>query len=261
MKSKKKSFTKRKMISISIGVILLFLLIGVIRYLTFSLPADTEALGAMVSNEKVKVEEVGNTIVFTPLNNTPTIGYIYYPGGQVEPESFAYAGRKIAESGIMVVIQKMPFNLAIFGKDKALSVINNYPDIEKWYIGGFSLGGVSASMLASSHPEKFDGVVLYASYTTKSYSLKDSGLKVLSLSGSNDGLASVEKIDNAKQYLPESTTTYIQIPGGNHTQMAMYGNGALQKGDNEAKISRIKQQELLINETINFISQEEKVID
>ncbi|WP_099468154.1 alpha/beta hydrolase [Konateibacter massiliensis] len=253
--AKKKRLSKKKIILSSIALVLFILVIGVVKYLTFCLPADEEALAAMVTNEEVIVEEIGNTIVFTPIDQTPTIGYIYYPGGQVEPESFAYAASEIAKSGIKVIIQRMPFNLAMFGKDRAFDVMDTYTDIEEWYIGGFSLGGVSACMAASENMEAFEGVILYASYTTESYSLADSGLKVLSLSGSNDGLATPTKIENGKEFLPEDTV-YIQISGGNHTQMAIYGEGDLQKGDNEAGLSRMKQQEILVEETSDFILQE-----
>lgn len=249
----KMKFTKKKIILSVISLIIVAVIIGAINYLTFSLPADKEAINAITSTSEVSVELDGNTIVFTPTDMIPTIGYIYYPGGQVEPESFAYAASEIAKSGIKVVIQKMPFNLAMFGKDRAFTVINTYKDIDKWYIGGFSLGGVSACMAASKNPDAFEGIVLYASYTTKNYSLVDSGLKVLSLSGGNDGLATPDKIKNGKQYLPNDTK-YIQIPGGNHTQFAIYGGGDLQKGDNKADLSRMDQQEIVIDETVDFIN-------
>lgn len=253
MKTGKKFINKKRIILI-ISVIVFILLIGVIKYLTFSLPADEEALLAMNSSSEVKVDQIGTTIVFTPTKTLPTTGYIYYPGGQVEPESFAYAASEIAKSGIMVVIQKMPFHLAMFGKDRAFQIIDTYQSIEQWYIGGFSLGGVSACMAASKQPEQFNGVILYASYTTKGYALTELGLQVLSLSGSNDGLATKYKIEMAKPYLPKDTI-YLEIEGGNHTQMAIYGGGNLQKGDNEAGISRMEQQKILIEKTTDFILQ------
>ncbi|MBA4688993.1 MAG: alpha/beta hydrolase [Candidatus Galacturonibacter soehngenii] len=251
MKTGKKHINGKRIILL-ISVIVFILLIGVIKYLTFSLPANEEALLAMKSTSEVTVEEIGSTIVFTPTKTLPTKGYIYYPGGQVEPESFAYAASEIAKSGIMVVIQKMPFNLAMFGYNRGFQVIDTYESIEQWYIGGFSLGGVSACMAAFKQPEPFRGVILYASYTTKGYPLTDLNLEVLSLSGSNDGLATKDKIEKAKPYLPKDTT-YLEIEGGNHTQMAIYGGDNLQKGDNKAEISRMEQQKILIEKTTDFI--------
>lgn len=39
-------------------------------------------------------------------------------------------------------------NLAVLNSDKAEKVINNYPEIDKWVIGGHSLGGVMACKYA-----------------------------------------------------------------------------------------------------------------
>jgi dienelactone hydrolase len=253
-KSITKSITKKKLISFIIAIILIIVTINIIKYLSFYLPADEAATAAMASTEEITVEEAGNTIIFTPTNREPSIGYIYYPGGQVEPESFAYAASEIAKSGVKVIIQRMPFNLAIFGKNRAFSIIDSYDNIDKWYIGGFSLGGVVACMAAADHPDIFDGIVLYASYTTKSNSLVDSEIKTLSLSGGNDGLATPTKIEDTKKYLP-ADTKYVQIPGGNHTQMAIYGEGNLQSGDNVASLSRMEQQKIIIDETVEFLNQ------
>lgn len=252
-KKEKIHISKKKVALAAIVIVLFVLIIGVARYLSFCLPADAEALAAMNSTKEVTVEQVDNTIVFTPTNCEPTVGYIYYPGGQVEPESFAYAASEIAKSGVTVIIQRMPFNLAMFGKDRAFDVIDSHPKIDKWYIGGFSLGGVSACMAASKNADEFEGIILYASYTTKNYSLADSNLKVLSLSGTNDGLATPDKIEKNKIYLPQDTK-YVAIPGGNHTQFAIYGEGQLQKGDNEASLSRMEQQDVVIKETVDFIN-------
>ncbi|MFA9377158.1 MAG: alpha/beta hydrolase [Lachnotalea sp.] len=254
-KLRKIQFTKKRVILLGIGIVIAAVIIGIVKYLTFYIPADEPSISAMISSDKVTVEQIGDTIAFTPTQEIPTIGYIYYPGGQVEPESFAYAANKIAQNGIQVIIQRMPFNLAIFGKNKAFTVMDTYTDIEKWYIGGFSLGGVVACMAASDKTDAFEGIVLYASYTTKSSSLTDSGLKVFSLSGEKDGLATSSKIDDAKKYFPVNAQ-YVQIAGGNHTQFAIYGKGELQKGDNKATISRIKQQEIVIDKTVAFLKQE-----
>ena len=245
---------KLKIIIGALIVLLLICTIGIVRYLNFSLPADEPALSAMASTSNVTVEDKEDTIVFIPTDTAPTTGLIYYPGGQVEPESFAYAAREIAAKGYIVVIQKMPFNLAMFGKDKAYDIVQEYENIDSWYLSGFSLGGVSACMALSKDSTPFDGLILYASYTTKDYDLSSSDLKVLSMNGSNDGLATPDKIENGKMYLPKDTIFYT-IEGGNHTQNAIYGEGNLQKGDNPASIDRMEQQNIIIEKTVEFLSQ------
>lgn len=245
---------KFKVVISTLLVLLLIGTIGIIRYLNFSLPADEQAITAMASTSLVQVKDTEDVIVFMPTDQQPTTGLIYYPGGQVEPESFAYAAREIAAQGYLVVIQKMPFNLAMFGKDRAYDIVNNYEFIDHWYLSGFSLGGISACMALSQDATPFDGLILYASYTTKDYDLSHSNLKVLSINGSNDGLATPEKIENGKAYLPADTIFYT-IEGGNHTQNAIYGEGNLQKGDNEASIDRMEQQNIIIEKTVEFLNQ------
>jgi dienelactone hydrolase len=250
----KKNIPSKKMkVALTIGAafILIFIL-GIYRYLSFSIPADEEALVSLFSTKQVEVIETDTTIAFKPLDQIPTTALIYYPGGQVAPESFAYAANQIAQEGYLVIIQKMPFELAFFGVDKAFDIVHSYAEIEQWYLSGFSLGGVAASVALSKDASLFDGLILYASYTTKNYDLSTTSLRVLSLSGSNDALATPEKIQNAKVFLPQETT-FIEIEGGNHTQFAIYGNRQLQKGDGKANITRMEQQKIIIEETLAFL--------
>ena len=96
-----------------------------------------EALAALQSDSQVKVT-TDPWLVFQPTQSTPTTGLIIYPGGRVDPRAYAPQARAIAEKGYLVVIVPMPLNLAVFGSGRASSVIQAYPDIEKWVIGGHS---------------------------------------------------------------------------------------------------------------------------
>jgi len=58
-----------------------------------------------------------------------------------------------------------------------------------------------------------------------------------------DGLTTSEKIQNSRSLLPMNTE-FIEISGGNHAQFGWYGK---QPGDNDAVISRVTQQEYLVN--------------
>lgn len=243
---------------IVISAIILMIVIAAIAitdYLSFTMPADEAAMTAMKSTPQVIVRETDETITFTPLADEPVTGLIYYPGGRVEPQSFAYAASKIASRGFLVIIQKMPFNLAMLGKDRGYQLTEQHEKIENWYLSGFSLGGVSACMSLSEEKAPFLGLILYASYTTKEYDLAGSGLRVLSVTGSNDGLSTVDKIEKNKEYLPPGTI-FHEIDGGNHTQFAVYGNGELQKGDYEASIDRMEQQDIVVAETVKFLSED-----
>jgi hypothetical protein len=207
-----------------------------------------EALAALESDAQVSVT-TDPWLVFEPIHTTPTTGLIFYPGGRVDPRAYAPQAHQIASHGYLVVIVPMPLNLAVFGSGSASTVIEAYPDIEHWVIGGHSLGGSMAASYAYNHTDQIDGLVLWASYPASSNNLTDSGIKVVSISGSQDGLSTPDKIDASRSLLP-TDTTWVVIDGGNHGQFGWYGD---QPGDNPATISREQQQAELIQSTLDFL--------
>ncbi|USG64655.1 alpha/beta hydrolase [Brevibacillus ruminantium] len=211
--------------------IIIALLVAAIAWFLDPYRPDEAAMQAMKSGNGVKVEEVEGLIIFEGGENNPP-GVIFYPGGLVGPESYAPIARLLALSGHRTVIVKMPMNLAITGVDRADDVLKGYPK-ETFVIGGHSLGGVMAARYAAVHPEKVAGVFLLASYPDQKGNLKESGLPVLSLIGSRDGVMNRTEYEKARQFLPDHTT-YLAIPGGNHAQFGSYG---AQKGDQPAVIS------------------------
>ena len=142
----------------------------------------------------------------------------------------------------------MPLNFAIFDYNIADEVISKFPNIKNWAISGHSLGGVMAAKYASEN-SNIEGVILYASYP-QGDELKDSNVEVTSIYGSLDGVANLEKISDSKNLLP-STTTFIEIAGGNHAQFGSYGE---QSGDNPAEISADEQIEQAANASIDLLN-------
>ncbi len=234
-------------ILIGIGVLLLFLVVG------FSLWAYTpsapmpEALAAMQGNSSVQVTKDG-WVTFMPVSGESDTGVIFYPGGRVDHRAYAPLMSKLAAQGYLVTLVPMPFNLAVFGSDKANQVIATYPEVEKWIIGGHSLGGAMASSYVYSNPGIVDGIFYLAAYPAGNQSLADSEVKVLSISGTNDGLANPEKIAASIPLLPPDTD-FFPIQGGNHAQFGWYG---LQSGDSPADISREDQQAQVFEKLLIF---------
>jgi hypothetical protein len=72
---------------------------------------------------------------------------------------------------------------------------------------------------------------------------------VITLHGSQDGLATPAKIEASRPLLP-SDTQFITIEGGNHAQFGWYG---LQDGDGTASISREDQQSQAVNAVVKFL--------
>ena len=197
------------------------------------------AMADMKSDSVITVEE-DELIIFTPTEVIPTKGFIFYPGGLVEPQAYSTLCRDIANEGYLVVIAPMPLNLAVLSPDKADTILERFNNIDTWAIGGHSLGGVMASSYAAKN-SKIKGVALYASYPQGDV-LKNTDKKVVSIYGSNDGVADLNKINNAE--LPKDAKL-IEIKGGNHGQFGSYGE---QKGDNKATISEDEQ----ISETVKY---------
>jgi dienelactone hydrolase len=176
--------------------------------------------------------------VFQPAQPTDT-GIIFYPGGLVDPAAYTPLMKQLSDQGIMSIDVPMPLDLAIFGVNKANDVIAAYPEIKHWIIGGHSLGGSMAAEFVKGHPAAVEGLAFMASYPADSTNLSALPIKVATIHGSNDGLATNDKIQNSLKNLPADTKV-ILIEGGNHAQ---YGNYGPQAGDGVATISREEQQQ------------------
>jgi hypothetical protein len=207
-----------------------------------------EALAATQSDARVKVE-FDRWLVFTPIATQPDTALIIYPGGHVDYRAYAPLAHEISAKGYLVVIVPMPLNLAVLNVDAATEVIAAFPGIKYWTLGGHSLGGAMAANYAFQNPDTIDGLVLWASYSASSDDLTRSGIKVLSVSASLDGLSTPEKIKDSKSRLPVDTT-WVVIEGGNHGQFGWYGD---QSGDHAATISRQEQQSQILAATLGFL--------
>lgn len=229
-----------------LGLIIIALIFMASFFITSYAPSN-EAIESLKNTQLVNVNE-DKFITFTPQNIKPTTGLIIYPGAKVEPKSYAPLANKIAQAGYEVIITPMPLNFAIFNYKAADNVIKNFPNIENWAIAGHSLGGVMAAKYASEN-SSIKGVIFYASYPQND-SLKNSNIEVTSIYGSLDGVANLQKISDSKNLLP-SSSTFIEIVGGNHAQFGSYGE---QSGDNPATISTHEQIEEASNASINLLN-------
>jgi hypothetical protein len=229
-------------------LILLIIATGFIIWANTPPDPMTEAINAMKSSTEVQVSDEP-WIVFEPAGVPASTGLILYPGGRVDPRAYAPIARSIAQQGYKVVIVPMPLNLSVFNPSAAEPVIEAFPEIQHWAIGGHSLGGSMAANFAKNHPGMVQGLLLWASYPASSDDLSNSGLNVVSIFGSQDGLATGVKIEASRPLLPDDTT-WISIKGGNHSQFGWYGE---QAGDNPPMISRADQQSQMLNATLNLL--------
>lgn len=206
-----------------------------------------QAIAALTPDATVQVTTT-SWVEFSPTQSSTQVGFIFYPGGRVDYQAYAPAAHAIAAQGFFVAIPSMPFNLAFFGSNRAEEVIAAHPEIHVWAVGGHSLGGVAASQFAASHTDEIQGLALWASYPADS--ITSVPIKVISISGSQDGLSTPAKIDASRAQLP-ADTTWVVIEGGNHAQFGWYGP---QGGDGPASISREDQQAQLVDAMTSFLN-------
>lgn len=200
------------------------------NFITETLAADNQG-----------IEKQGDFTMFHPVTETDrNIGLIFYPGGKVEDTAYLPLLMKLSQNGITCILVKMPFNLAVFNINAADKVFEMLPDVEKWYIGGHSLGGAMASSYAETNSGKINGLILLAAYPVNSVDLP-----VIAIYGSEDIVLDKTKInENLNQF---------EIQGGNH---AYFGNYGEQKGDGTASITRDEQQLQTISAILEFIDSE-----
>jgi pimeloyl-ACP methyl ester carboxylesterase len=210
-------------------------------------PANDIALNAMRTDSKVNVVVDSGIVTFMPADSTPTMGFVFYPGGRVDYRAYAPVLKLIAAKGYLVALVPASLDLAFLYINAAARVESLHPEIREWAVGGHSLGGVAASRYASAHVE-VTGVVFWASYPADD-SLEDSGKKVISIYATNDGLAARDKIEESRALLP-GDAQFVAIEGGNHAQFGSYGP---QAGDNDASIPPEEQWLQTADATVKFL--------
>ena len=206
------------------------LLCASLIYLESYYHADDDAIAAFSADRTVMERALaGGETVFDP--GGAKVGFIFYPGGKVDENAYAPLMRTISSRGVLCVLCKMPFRLAVFDTHAADDVREALPEIEHWYIGGHSLGGAVASIEVNAHPDAYEGMVLLASFSNDD--LSDESIRVLSIYGSEDRVLDREAFEQAKAKLPSDVTERI-IAGGCHAGFGMYG---AQDGDGTPAIT------------------------
>lgn len=208
--------------------------------------ADEQAIiAATQSTNRVTVSEEGKNLVFAP--EDPVAGFIFYPGGKVQYEAYSPLVQKCAENGILCVLVHMPGNLAVLDMNAADGIQEKYPEIETWYIGGHSLGGAMAASYVAECTDMYQGLILLAAYSTRD--LRNSGLDVLSVYGSEDHVLDREAYDENKKNLPQDYRECI-IEGGCHAYFGSYG---FQDGDGTPTITNEEQTEQTAGMIVDLI--------
>lgn len=220
-------------------VLVLAAVLGCWAYVGNYYHADDTAMAALAAY----TQEAGGLAVFEP--ESPAVGLIFYPGGKVEYTAYAPLMAELARQNILCVVAKMPGNLAVLDVNAAAEIPAQFPEVERWYIGGHSLGGSMAASYAAKHTAELEGLILLAAYSTEA--IED--LAVLSLYGTEDDVLDLEKYESYHENLPADAEEII-IPGGNHAQFGSYGP---QEGDGTASISAEEQIQITADSIAAFM--------
>ncbi len=210
-------------------------------------PLLPEAGAALGPTPTVAFTEAAGRLEWSPASEAYTTGLVIYPGAKVPAAGYGPVAQSIAGQGYLVIIVEMPLNFAVLGIDTAAPAMAAHPEVQRWAIGGHSLGGAMAAQFVSGHPRGTQGLVLWASYSAADISR--SGLKVASIYGTLDAGAAKITEPATKALLP-SDTVYTAIDGGNHEQMGWYTG---QPNDPPATISRADQQARVVTATVDLL--------
>jgi pimeloyl-ACP methyl ester carboxylesterase len=212
----------------SIGALIVVAALGIVIWSQVGvMAAEPAPLAAVREDPGIRITDDSAGIVLAPAEGATGEGLVFIPGAKVDP--WAYASKLsglVRDAGVTVVITKPWLNLAFFDLRPLSAFTDLAPDVRTWMVGGHSLGGVRACQLATDA----DGLALFASYCAND--LSQSGLPVLSLSGSEDGLSTPEKIRGAAHLLP-ADAQFVEISGASHSSFGDYG---LQPGDGTPSI-------------------------
>jgi alpha-beta hydrolase superfamily lysophospholipase len=202
------------------------------------------------SGALVQVVRTQAFISFTPREPYQKI-VIFYPGALVQPEAYAPLCRRIAEQGYKTILMRMPWRLAAWGYrgPAQLGLLSEHG--KQYLLAGHSQGAKMAAQFVHEHPAQIGKLILLGTTHPRDISLAGINIPVLKISGSRDGIASLDDTERNKRNLP-ATTNYAVIDGANHSQFGYYGK---QLGDCEAGISREEQQRQVLERILSFIKE------
>jgi pimeloyl-ACP methyl ester carboxylesterase len=243
---------RRRIIAAIPALIICTLLVAALAYAR-PFVASPVAAAALMSANGVQISDRLSWYEMTPVKQDktgktikPKTGLIFVPGARVDARAYAHVLRPLADAGYLVAVLKEPFGFSVVQPDHAQTVVDLHPEIAHWAVGGHSLGGVTAASFADSN-EQINGLVLYGSYPAGPIERTD--LKVLSISGSADGLTTPADIEASKANLPP-TTTFVVIDGAAHSTLGDYGS---QPGDGLGAGDRAAQQSEIAKATQAFL--------
>ena len=167
MKGKQMPRRKKRLLAGGIVLLVLAVLTGAFFwYVSDYYPADDIALEVLAQDSTITVQD--DLTILSPSYPTDT-AIIFYPGAKVEAEAYLPLLTQIRQTGVTCILVHMPFRMAIFDANAAEEVMEQFPDIQHWYMAGHSMGGAMASQFAAGHSDEVDGLFLLGAYIYGDY--------------------------------------------------------------------------------------------
>lgn len=242
---------KRVWISLALAATVVFVTWSVIAF-----RASAEALGALRTDSVVRVETFDGGRRFSPLSAVAARAeLLFFPGGMVDPVAYAPLARAVAAAGYPVTVLDLPRRGAFGGADDpdlfahARAIMSDARGAPRWIVAGHSRGAVVASQLASEHPRGMAGLVLIGTTHPRDVDLSKLREPVTKIVATRDGIARPDAVEANRHLLP-STTRWVRVEGGNHSQFGWYG---FQPGDRRATISPERQRAVTVSAVLEAL--------
>lgn len=233
-----KRIRKKKIWMIAAIVIAVMLLVAAFFY-TPALPEAAEIAKQM--------KDVDGDLYFY---GDSGVGFIIYPGAKADERSYAYIAQQLNAEGHTAVIPNIPLHMSVWGPEQGLEIIEDNPEVEKWFLIGHSLGGLPISQIAAKQPEKLEGIAFVASLMI--CDLSDTDLSAIRITAEHDGVMPDKMMESNLDYLPESSTS-VMIEGANHNQFGAYWHPGF---DGKATITWKEQQDQMISLILDFFDEQ-----
>ncbi|CAM4039794.1 carboxymethylenebutenolidase [Saccharibacillus endophyticus] len=173
------------------------------------------------------------------------VGFIIFSGAKVDEKAYSYIAKLLYEEGHTVVIPKVLFHMSATGTNRGLEIIEENPQIKKWFLIGHSLGGLPISRIAAQQPDKLQGIAFLASYMITDLSKID--VSAIRITANNDKIMNSKRMEEHLDYLPENSLS-IEIDG-NHKGFGAYDSLSR---DGETRSSWKQQQEESVRLILDF---------
>ncbi len=228
---------RRRVRAIGLGALsaLALVVLGFLIWANTPYRAERAPVIEVWANGSVEVQYLEEGILMTPVGDAVDLpanstGLVFVPGARVEAHAYMFQlSGAVEQHGMTVLITEPTLNLAFFDTRSLAQFTTAAPEVDRWFVGGHSLGGVRACLMTPGSDAA--GLVLFGSYCAND--LSGSGLDVLSIAGENDALSTPAIIEQNAGMLP-SDTRFVTMEGANHASFGDYGP---QSGDGERTIT------------------------